>query len=149
MKKVTFDDHFTGDKDRKWNEKVPHKKGKFTPEEMEILKNAICRYVQVNNTHFKGILEINASILKEKGLGHNGLLKLITQKVDEETKGAWTTIAECLPDRAVQACYRQIRNKYHPDNYKGKWTPEEEQDLLKLVEEHGRKWELIGEKLGK
>eukprot|EP00331_Platyophrya_macrostoma_P006989 CAMPEP_0176429484 /NCGR_PEP_ID=MMETSP0127-20121128/13735_1 /TAXON_ID=938130 /ORGANISM="Platyophrya macrostoma, Strain WH" /LENGTH=631 /DNA_ID=CAMNT_0017811291 /DNA_START=1 /DNA_END=1896 /DNA_ORIENTATION=+ len=131
VKKVTFDESTVGDKQRKWNEKEAHTKGKFTPQEMDTLKHSLCKYVQ------------------EKGLGFNGLIKLVTQKAEDDLRGAWTTIASCLPNRSVQSCYRQIRNKYHPDNYKGKWTPEEEHDLKELVKENGRKWELIGEKLGR
>ena len=48
MKKVSFvETEVGGDKMRKWNEKEAHKKGKFSPQEMDILKHSICRYVQV------------------------------------------------------------------------------------------------------
>lgn len=34
-------------------------------------------------------------------LGEEGLIKLITAYKDKENKGAWTKIAESLPDRSV------------------------------------------------
>ena len=42
-----------------------------------------------------------------------------------------------------------MKRKYHPGNYKGKWTPEEEKKLFELYETEGRKWEYIGEELGR
>jgi len=108
-----------------------YKRGAFSPEEVEILKHALCRYV------------------KENGLGEQGLLRLITHYKDNETRGAWTKIAEALPDRTVQSCHNLIRNRFHPGNYKGRWTEEEEKELLALVEEKGRKWQEIAEELGR
>lgn len=32
-------------------------------------------------------------------------------------------------------------------NHKGKWTAEDEQNLITLVQKYGRKWTLIGKKL--
>jgi hypothetical protein len=119
-----------GDK-RKWDEKKKFKKGPITPDELEILKHAICRYVQ------------------HHALGEGGLLKLVTESKDPEVRGAWTRIAEALPDRTVQSCHNAARTHFHPGNYKGKWSESEEHDLLRLVDEKGRKWEEIARELGR
>lgn len=50
-KQVSFDseyikDETAGDK-RKWQEKKSHKRGTFTSDEVDVLKNAVCSYVRV------------------------------------------------------------------------------------------------------
>lgn len=45
----------------------------------------------------------------------------------------WSKISSVLPDRSVQACHNVIKRRFHPDNYKGRWTPEEEQTLITLI----------------
>lgn len=46
--------------------------GKFTDEEIHILKESLCKYAF------------------EKGLGEAGLQKLVSEKATKETLGAWT-----------------------------------------------------------
>lgn len=115
---------------RKWNESGKEfKRGAFTPEEIDILKHAVCRYVLEHN------LELD------------GMNKLIVNNRDEDIKGAWCKIAECLPDRTVQSCHNLVRRKFHPYNYKGKWLEKEEEELFLLVEQKGKKWEEIAAEL--
>lgn len=56
---------------------------------------------------------------------------------------AWVEIAACLPERSLMSIHNFVHRRFNPDNYKGNWTHEEEQRLLELVEEHGRKWNEI------
>ncbi|KAL4471624.1 hypothetical protein ABPG74_008517 [Tetrahymena malaccensis] len=118
--------------ERGWNQKIDDKQtGKFTDDEISLLKESMCKYAF------------------EKGLGESGLIKLVSEKATKETLGAWTQIAEVLPYRSVQSCHNFCRRRFNPNNYGGKWTPEETSQLLALVREHGRKWKLIGQQLGR
>ena len=86
-------------------------------------------------------------IYKPKYENENGIIELIKGKIKiPEIYGAWSEISACLPHWSV---YKLIKRKFNPDNYKGKWTKEEEQKLLYLYESEERKWELIGEELDK
>ncbi|KAL4511856.1 hypothetical protein ABPG72_012701 [Tetrahymena utriculariae] len=118
--------------ERGWKQEMEEKQtGKFTDDEIQLLKESICKYAY------------------EKGLGESGLLKLVSEKATKETLGAWTQIAEVLPYRTVQSCHNFCRRRFNPNNYGGKWTPQETNQLLALVKEHGRKWKLIGQQLGR
>jgi len=125
-KEKTFKSDESLDK-RKWKEKIAIKSGPFSEEEVEKLKHAMCRYCY------------------EKGWGEAGINKLITAYRDKDVRGAWTKISECLPDRRVSSCHQLIRTKFHPGNYKGTWSKEDEEELAELVKEKGRKWQEISE----
>jgi Myb-like DNA-binding domain len=82
----------------------------------------------------------------ENDLGEEGLIDLCSKSKDElssELKGAWCHIAESLPNRSVQSCHNFCRRKFNPNNYHGKWTREEEETLMRLVEENGHSWKEI------
>ncbi len=64
-------------------------------------------------------------------------------------KGAWGEIAKCLPDRSLQACHNLIRRKFNPFNYKGKWTEDEEDELIDHVEKYGKEWKKVAELMGR
>ena len=119
---------------RKWNEKNEngekrvYKKGSITPEESLKIERALCEYA------------FNHNYSEEK------LLSIITEKLNNDNK-IWPEISECLPERSVQSVHNFCHRKYHPNNYKGYWTAQEEQDLINLVKEHGKKWVLIASKL--
>ena len=62
-----------------------------------------------------------------KELGEEGIVKLVKGKIkNPEVYGAWSEICSCLPERSVDSCYKLMKRKFNPDNYKGKWTKEEE-----------------------
>lgn len=64
-------------------------------------------------------------------MDEKGIINLIQGKIkNPEIFGAWSVIASCLPERTVHSCYNLIKRRFNPDNYKGKWTPEEEKKLL-------------------
>ena len=120
---------------RKWNEKneltgdkKSYTKGKITDEEAKKIENSICEYAFSHN------------------FSEDQLLSIITEKLNNDSK-IWPEIAECLPNRSVQSIHNFCHRKYHPNNYKGYWTTEEEKDLLTLVKEHGKKWVLIASKM--
>jgi hypothetical protein len=108
---------------RKWIENKNNsnfKKGKFTLEEEENIKNALCEYGYKNN------------------LSTEELEKLITEK--QTSKKIWTKIAELIPNRTVNSIHSFCHRKFNPFNYKGKWTKKNEEKLLQLVWEKGKKW---------
>ncbi len=108
---------------RKWIENKNNynfKKGKFTLEEEERIKNALCEYGYKNN------------------LSTEELEKLITEK--QTSKKIWTKIAELIPNRTVNSIHSFCHRKFNPFNYKGKWTKKNEEKLLQLVWEKGKKW---------
>ena len=107
---------------RKWieNNNSNFKKGKFTLEEEENIKNALCEYGYKNN------------------LSIEELEKLITEK--QTSKKIWTKIAELIPNRTVNSIHSFCHRKFNPFNYKGKWTKKNEEKLLQLVWEKGKKW---------
>ena len=115
---------------RKWKEKEikQYKKGKLTQEEEEIITNSLCEYAFENN------------------LTKNELLNLITEKQNKNKK-IWPKIGECLPNRTIQSIHNFCHRKFHPYNYKGKWSLKDEKILLNLVKEYGKKWEKIGKEL--
>ena len=116
------------EKNEQTGEKKNYVKGKITEEEEKKIENALCQYAY------------------EKNFTNEQLLSLITEKLKNDNK-IWPVIAECLPNRSVQSIHNLCHRKYHPNNYKGIWTTQEEKDLLTLVKEHGKKWTLIADKL--
>ena len=116
------------EKNEKTGEKKKYIKGKITEKEEKKIEKALCEYAY------------------EQNYTNDQLLSLITEKLQNDNK-IWPIIAECLPNRSVQSIHNFCHRKYHPNNYKGFWSAQEEKDLITLVKEHGKKWTLIAEKL--
>ena len=116
------------EKNEETGKKKEYIKGKITEEEEKKIENALCQYAYENN------------------YSNDQLLSLITEKLTNDNK-IWPKIAECLPNRSVQSIHNFCHRKYHPNNYKGVWSSQEEKDLLTLVKEHGKKWTLIASKM--
>lgn len=114
--------------ERKWQDykDKKFKQGKFSEDEIISLMHSLCRYV------------------KDTKIGEEGIIKLVSEKIPPEYHGAWPIIAQALPERSVQSCHNLLRRKFNPNNYKGRWTLEEETQLINLVESYGREWEKIG-----
>ncbi|CAM9638101.1 unnamed protein product, partial [Phaeothamnion confervicola] len=104
------------------------KSGKFTEQETERIRTAVREYAEANN--------ISVLRLCEEAQ-HKG-----------DIKGAWVRIAEAIPDRTVQSIYRHAIRQMHTMK-KGHWTPEETQQLVRLVHEKGPKWRLIEKEVGR
>ena len=67
-------------------------------------------------------------------MGFDGLKALVTEDHPSfERLGIWTSIAESLPLRSVKSCHNLAKRLFNPQNYKGHWTPDEEEKLIKFL----------------
>lgn len=107
---------------RVWNDYKDRKdivKGKFTEQEIKIIVDSLCSYIQDNNFGEDTLV---------------GLIQLSKEQMTEEMKGAWCKISESLPNRSVQSIHNLCKRKFNPNNYQGKWSHEEEEYLKELIE---------------
>jgi hypothetical protein len=70
-----------------------------------------------------------------------------SKELSADLKKVWCKIAECLPNRSVKSVHNFCRRRFNPENYSGKWTPDEEEALLSLVEQLGTQWKSIARAL--
>ncbi|KAH7278444.1 hypothetical protein KP509_38G041200 [Ceratopteris richardii] len=96
---------------------------RFSPEEDEILKNAVWTYI------------------RSKGWDENvGLERVLNSKQYKEARDCWTEIKLSLPHRPQQAVRRRARLLLEPGTHLGRWSKEEEALLRRLQNEQGSKW---------
>ena len=55
----------------------------------------------------------------------------------------WATIADLIPNRSARQIKERWFNYLCPLVNRSDWTSEEEEKLLRLIEEHGKKWRTI------
>ncbi|XP_049369849.1 uncharacterized protein LOC125834744 isoform X2 [Solanum verrucosum] len=103
---------------------------KFTQEEDEIVKDAVCRYIEVYN------------------LGDEGLQKVLNCKSYPEVRGCWKEIGKAIPYRPYRAVYYRAQRLFQMGE-KRKWTEEEHGMLRKFQGQHGNKWTVLADELGK
>ncbi|PSC75744.1 DNA-binding REB1 [Micractinium conductrix] len=113
------------------NKRQDVKSGAFSKQEKETLRRAVLAYADGNGHSFEDTSWLYGSS-KQKG-----------------TKGLWSKIAAALPHRTVKSVWAAGTRMFHEGNYQGKWTAEEDERLLALVEERGRKWTEIGGAVGR
>ena len=99
------------------------KTGKYSSDEEEMIKKALCEYALNNN------------------LSSEDLHKLFIEK--QKAKKLWSNFAELIPNRRVISIHGYCHRKFDPFNHKGKWNKNEEKLLLELVKEKGKKWSEI------
>jgi len=102
--------------------------GKFSSEESAVIRDAIIRYCEA------------------KGIEPARLCSECEHK--SELKGAWVEIAQCIPDRSVQAVYRHGLRQLHPFK-RGSWSDEDCIMLVELVARFGKRWAFIQNKLNR
>lgn len=61
----------------------------------------------------------------------------------------WETLTKVLPHRSRASVYKHVRRTYHIFNVRGKWTPQEDEELSKLVNEKEGQWKNIGQIMGR
>ncbi|KAI1197759.1 Homeodomain-like protein [Nemania serpens] len=57
----------------------------------------------------------------------------------------WALIANEVGFRSPDQCAKRWQSKLDPNLEHGGWTPEEDELLLSLVQEHGREWKMFQE----
>jgi hypothetical protein len=67
----------------------------------------------------------------------------------EEHGSKWSLIARSIPGRTDDACSKRYRESLDPVLKKEAWTPEEDQQLLKVYAAIGSKWSQVGQDLGR
>lgn len=105
-------------------------KGKFSSLEREIIDKTVRDYLKSQNwTWDEGIENIFCA---KKG------------KKDRH----WPIIGESLPNRSLQSIY-YCAKRMLCFGKKGKWSKEEENELIRLVNEHGQRWSMFTEFIGR
>uniref|UniRef100_A0A7N0U363 Myb-like domain-containing protein n=1 Tax=Kalanchoe fedtschenkoi TaxID=63787 RepID=A0A7N0U363_KALFE len=69
-------------------------------------------------------------------------------KKNPELKGCWKEIARAIPRRTIRSTYERAHILYERAESR-KWSKEELGTIRKFCEEHGPKWRLLGDILGK
>uniref|UniRef100_A0A7N0VFN1 Myb-like domain-containing protein n=1 Tax=Kalanchoe fedtschenkoi TaxID=63787 RepID=A0A7N0VFN1_KALFE len=69
-------------------------------------------------------------------------------KKNPELKGCWKEISRALPRRTIRSTYERAHVLYERAESR-KWSKEELGTIRKFCEEHGPKWRLLGDILGK
>ena len=67
-------------------------------------------------------------------------LKSLTSKYGTRS---WSLIASFMAGRTPKQCRDRYSNYLVPGYFKGQWSNEEDQLLLKLYQQHGPKWSII------
>jgi integrase len=106
--------------------------GKWTKQEDAKLLEAFEEYC--TNHALEGTARTDLITEKVKGTAHSNVAK-------------W--LAARFPQRTLRSVWARAVRLLHPGNFKGKFTSEEQAQLLELVEAHGKKWKEIGRLMGR
>ncbi|KAK8095706.1 myb-like DNA-binding domain-containing protein [Apiospora kogelbergensis] len=61
----------------------------------------------------------------------------------------WDAIQAVVPGRKRQKIISQCRRKYHNFSARGAWTPEQHEELVELYNQHGPKYRMIADTIGR
>ncbi|KAA8550351.1 hypothetical protein F0562_002035 [Nyssa sinensis] len=103
---------------------------RFSPEEDEIIKEAVLNYIN------------------EHDLGEEGLNMVLHCKSHRQLKNCWKEIGAVLPHRPHQSIYYRAHILFERDERR-EWTSEEYEIVRKFHEEHGPDWRKLADALGK
>ncbi|XP_020702427.1 RNA polymerase I termination factor isoform X1 [Dendrobium catenatum] len=104
---------------------------RFTPEEDELIRNAVMDYIEANQ------------------LGEQGLRKVLhSRDYRREVKGCWKVIAAALPWRPSINVSMRARILFERSEER-KWKPEELELIKRYHAAHGPKWKEMADMLGK
>jgi hypothetical protein len=73
---------------------------------------------------------------------------MLVTKYSGMGKKKWTTIAKFIPGKKASQCSQRWYRVMDPTLRKGKWTCEEEELLVNLVQHEGAHWKEIARKYG-
>lgn len=104
--------------------------GSFTKEENDKLQQFMESYMKMHNLNKRQLCErVWASERKKDNF--------------------WDSVSKVLHDRSRASVYKHVRRAYHVFHVRGKWAPEEDEELRRLVETKGAQWKQIGQELGR
>ncbi|KAI8148166.1 hypothetical protein BJV82DRAFT_709812 [Fennellomyces sp. T-0311] len=91
--------------------------------------------------------------IKKIGRRHNLTLPQLRETILEDKPGKhalfWQQIVKVFPDRSLFHVCSRARKGYNEVAYKGSWSKEEDEELLRLVEMYDRKFVVIGKEMGR
>ncbi|KAL3634702.1 hypothetical protein CASFOL_021756 [Castilleja foliolosa] len=134
-KKVRFSDQvevflIPGDSNTETGEENLVRGKRFTHEEDEIIKDAVFDYIE------------------RHVLGEEGLDMVLNCQKHSKVRGCWKEIVSALPHRPYSAVYLRAQILFRRSENR-KWTQEECDAIIKYQQEHGNKWTVLAEELGK
>ncbi|KAI9263418.1 hypothetical protein BDA99DRAFT_605045 [Phascolomyces articulosus] len=114
-------------KNGEWNIKT----GKFSVEELIKLEKRIKKIGRRENLTLEQLRE---TVLAEN---HKPHMKF------------WYQVVKAFPDRSLSQIYHHTKTGYHEDAYKGRWTAEQDEELLDLAKKFDSKFIKVAEKLNR
>lgn len=111
---------------------IKYKRGKFSNAEARVIDEAVQKHIAEHNTTFKEF--------KEEFFDRRGHRRL---------ESFFLAAAQQLPGRPVVHVYHYLRRQYHPGNWQGRWSEDEDEQLKRLFAVYGPQWEMIGEQVGR
>nr|KIR44426.1 nucleolar protein [Cryptococcus bacillisporus CA1280] len=111
-------------------EVLSYKKGKFTEDEKLSIKKALENYQKIHRMSSFDLVEL--------------VMTKTLQATDKETvREFWKDIAASVPGRPILNVQPFVRRVLDPKAHKGRWTPEEDELLLRAYAQHPREWTKI------
>ncbi|KAK4688299.1 hypothetical protein P7C73_g1816, partial [Tremellales sp. Uapishka_1] len=107
-----------------------YKRGKWSSEEEFNVMNHLELFKKINRMDDSEL----SSVIFAKGRG----------STRSQFSKFWPELAAEVPGRPVQYVCRHVKEMYDTRRAKGKWTAEEDTDLLRALDIHGPAWEKIG-----
>ncbi|EAL17189.1 hypothetical protein CNBN0180 [Cryptococcus deneoformans B-3501A] len=109
---------------------LSYKKGKFTEDEKVSIKKALENYQKIHRISSFDLVEL--------------VMTKTLQATDKETvREFWKDIAASVPGRPILNVQPFVRRMLDPKAHKGRWTPEEDELLLRAYAQHPREWTKI------
>lgn len=102
---------------------------RFSAEENELIKKAVSDYIEANL------------------LGEEGLDMVLNCKSHPRVRGCWKEIGTALPWRPRLSIYQRAHRLF--ERGERKWTVDEIEFIRKSYKEHGPKWRMMADELGK
>ncbi|KAL3653105.1 hypothetical protein CASFOL_002786 [Castilleja foliolosa] len=104
---------------------------RFTPEEDEIIRDAVFDYIERHD------------------LGDEGVDMVLNCKKYSKLRGCWKEISSAIPYRPYGSVYFRAQKVFCRGEYR-KWTQEEYDEILKYQAKHGStKWRTLADELGR
>ncbi|XVF46292.1 hypothetical protein PTKIN_Ptkin03bG0016200 [Pterospermum kingtungense] len=103
---------------------------RYSKEEDEIIMNALADYIESHN------------------LGDEGTNMILNCGSYPKVRNCWKEIQAAIPWRPIDSVYHRAHILLERDE-KREWTPEECEIIRNFVQEHGPKWKLLADTLGK